>query len=124
MAIAGASGQSAGAVALVAGAVATWYAGARAGPGAALGRVVAVGPGLALHRALGAVALALGPAAAVTVAKVAAGAPVARVGVGVAVLLLGRPHARVVADDVVPGRLYDWQVGRPHGIYREREIDR
>lgn len=92
--VAGASGQRSRGAGLP-GPVASGSA--QVAPGAALGRVGAVGSGLALDRRL--VGLGLGTSVTVVAARVAS------VGVGVAVLLLGAPHARTVAHDVVARRL-------------------
>lgn len=101
MAIGGASGQTSGGSRLVGGAVAPGSV--VGGPGAALGRVVAIRTGFALDGVLGRVALALWSTVGVRAATTAV------IGIRVAVLLLSRSHAslRVVADDVVPGRCRD-----------------
>lgn len=101
MAIAGAAGQTTGTGRLVRGAIASGTAAGRC-PGRSLGRIRAVRTALPLDDALLGVAAPLGTAAV----RIRTGRA-ARVGVRIAVLLLGRPHPgfRIVADHVMARRL-------------------
>lgn len=104
MAVSGAAWQTAGSVGLVGGMIASRSAATRC-PGRSLGRVRSVGAALPLVDALLAVAR-LVRAATVRIRR-GGGRRRAGVGVGIAVLLLSRPHPdfRIVTDHVMPRRL-------------------
>lgn len=104
MAVRGAAGQTTGSGGLVGRAIAPGTAAGRCS-GRPLGRVRAVRAALSLDDAFLGIAAPLGTAA-VRAVRIRAGRA-GRVGVRIAVLLLGRPHPgfRIVADHVVARRL-------------------
>lgn len=104
MAVAGAAGQTTGSAGLVGRAIAPGAAAGRRSS-RSFGRVRAVRTALSLDDAFLSIVAPLGTAAV----RIRAGRA-GRVGVRIAVLLLGRPHSgfRIVADHVVARRLRIW----------------